>query len=95
MPRSSTSRFRIADHGRAGLNWSPAVPINFITSWNREDGAPSVQQLAIRSQHPRHAYFRLHDGRDGRVNAITGGNPNLEADRRNVAEARRQLEAAQ
>jgi len=29
----------------AGANWSPVDRLNFFTSWTREEGAPSVQQL--------------------------------------------------
>ncbi len=69
----------------AGLNWSPAVPINFIASWNREEGAPSVQQLGDPILNtPGTRIFDFTTGETVEVNAITGGNPNLEADRRNV-----------
>ena len=29
----------------AGLNWAPSERLNFIASWTREEGAPSLQQL--------------------------------------------------
>ena len=69
----------------AGVNWSPAVPINFIASWSREEGAPSVAELGdpiLETAGSR--IFDFTTGQTVLVNAITGGNPNLKSDRRNV-----------
>jgi hypothetical protein len=69
----------------AGANWSPAKRLNLITSWTREEGAPSVEQLGnpvLETPEPR--IFDFTTGETALVNAITGGNPDLEADRRNV-----------
>ena len=69
----------------AGLNWSPAVPLNVIASWTREEGAPSVQQLGDPIlETPGSRIFDFTRGDTVLANAITGGNPDLEADRRNV-----------
>ena len=69
----------------AGLNWSPANPVSFIASWTREEGAPSVQQLGNPILNtPGTRIFDFTTGETVEVNAITGGNPNLDADRRNV-----------
>ena len=69
----------------AGLNWSPAVPLNVVASWTREEGAPSVQQLGDPIlETPGSRIFDFTRGDTVLANAITGGNPDLEADRRNV-----------
>jgi hypothetical protein len=69
----------------AGVNWSPRPPLNLIASWTREEGAPSVQQLGdpiLETSGTR--VFDFTRGETVLVNAITGGNPDLDADRRNV-----------
>ena len=69
----------------AGVNWSPAARLNFIASWTREEGAPSVQQLGdpiLETSGTR--IFDFTRGETVLATAITGGNPDLEADRRNV-----------
>ena len=69
----------------AGLNWSPAQPVNFIVSWTREEGAPSVEQLgAPILETPDARIFDFTTGETVLTTAITGGNPDLLADRRNV-----------
>ena len=69
----------------AGLNWSPAVPLNFIASWTREEGAPSVSQLGDPILDTAGArVFDFTTGETVLANVITGGNPDLDADRRNV-----------
>src|SRR4030095_9622984 len=69
----------------AGLNWSPAERLDLIASWTREEGAPSVRQLgdAILDT-PDTRVFDFTTGETVLVTAITGGNPNLDSDRRNV-----------
>ena len=69
----------------AGANWSPVKRLNLIGSWTREEGAPSVAQLGnpILTT-PDTRIFDFTTGETVLVTAITGGNPNLESDRRNV-----------
>ena len=69
----------------AGANWSPVERLNFLASWTREEGAPSVQQLGepiLDTSGTR--IFDFTRGETVLVTARTGGNPDLEADRRNV-----------
>jgi hypothetical protein len=69
----------------AGLNFSPVDRLNFITSWTREEGAPTIQQLGdpvIETPNSRIVDFTT--GQTVLVHANTGGNPDLLADRRNV-----------
>jgi hypothetical protein len=69
----------------AGANWSPVERLNFITSWSREEGSPSIQQLGdpqLTTENSR--IFDFVRGETALVSATTGGNPNLLADRRNV-----------
>jgi len=68
-----------------GANWSPAKRLNLIASWTREEGAPSVQQLGDPIlETPETRIFDFTTGETVLVTAITGGNPGLEADSRNV-----------
>jgi len=69
----------------AGLNWSPVDRLNFIASWTREEGAPSMQQLGDPFvETPETRVFDFTTGQTVEVVAISGGNPELLADRRNV-----------
>lgn len=69
----------------AGANWSPVRRLNFITSWTREEGAPSISQLGDPIlETPETRIFDFTTGETVLVNAITGGNPDLGADRRHV-----------
>ncbi|HEX8938506.1 MAG TPA: TonB-dependent receptor [Sphingomicrobium sp.] len=69
----------------AGLNWSPVDRLNFITSWTREQGAPTINQLGDPLlETPGSRIFDFSTGQTVLVDAITGGNPNLKADRRRV-----------
>ena len=69
----------------AGANWSPVDRLNFITSWRREQGAPTINQLGDPVlDTPASRIFDFSTGETVFVNAITGGNPNLKADRRTV-----------
>jgi len=68
-----------------GANWSPVRRLNLITSWTREEGAPTVQQLGDPIlDTPDTRIFDFTTGETVLVTAITGGNPNLDSDRRNV-----------
>ena len=81
---------RLSDFGilttvGAGLNWSPADRLDFIISWTREEGAPSIAQTGDPIlETPDTPVFDSDSGESVLVNATSGGNPNLSADRRNV-----------
>ena len=68
-----------------GLNWSPVDRLSFLASWTLEEGAPSVSQLGdpILTT-PDTRVFDFTTGQTVLVTSITGGNPNLLADKRNV-----------
>jgi hypothetical protein len=69
----------------AGANFSPVDRLNFITSWTREEGAPTIQQLGDPVlTTPDTRIFDFTTGQTVVVTAVTGGNPDLLADRRNV-----------
>ncbi|MBV8909112.1 MAG: TonB-dependent receptor plug domain-containing protein [Sphingomonas sp.] len=69
----------------AGANFSPVERLSFITSWTREEGAPTIHQLGDPVLNtPNSRVFDFTTGQTVLVNAITGGNRNLQADRRNV-----------
>ena len=69
----------------AGANWSPVDRVNVIGSWSREEGAPSIQQLGDPVlETPGARIFDFTTGETAFVTAITGGNPDLLADRRSV-----------
>jgi hypothetical protein len=81
---------RLSDFGTlttwgAGAYWSPIRQVNIITSFTQEEGAPTLGQLGnplIATPNAR--IFDFVTGRDARVELITGGNPDLVADRRRV-----------
>ena len=81
---------RLSDFGTlttvgAGANWSPLDRLNLIASWTREEGAPSVQQLGNPVlETPDARVFDFTRSETVLATAITGGNPDLAADRRNV-----------
>jgi hypothetical protein len=69
----------------AGLNFSPVERLNFITSWTREEGPPTINQLGDPVlDTPGSRVFDFVTGQTVLVDAITGGNPNLRSDRRSV-----------
>jgi hypothetical protein len=69
----------------AGLNFSPVERLNFITSWTREEGPPTINQLGDPVLvTPNSRVFDFVTGQTVLVTAITGGNPNLNSDRRTV-----------
>jgi hypothetical protein len=81
---------RLSDFGTittvgAGLNWAPAQRLNLTASWTREEGPPSLQQLGDPLvETPNVDVFDFATGQTVRVTTLTGGNPNLLADTRNV-----------
>lgn len=69
----------------AGANWSPVDRLSFIGSWTREEGPPTINQLGDPIlDTPGSRIFDFTTGQTVLVDAITGGNPNLKADRRSV-----------
>lgn len=69
----------------AGANFSPLDRLNFITSWSREEGAPTIQQLGDPVlDTPETRIFDFTTGQTVLATAITGGNSELGSDRRNV-----------
>jgi hypothetical protein len=69
----------------AGANWSPVDRLNFITSWTREEGAPTINQLGDPVlETPGARLFDFTTGQTVLATAVTGGNPELLADKRNV-----------
>ena len=69
----------------AGVNWSPVDRLNLLTSWTREEGAPTINQLGDPVlDTPNSRIFDFTTGQTVLVDAITGGNPNLGSDRRTV-----------
>ena len=81
---------RLSDFGTltkvgAGANFSPLTGLNFLTSWTREEGAPTINQLGdplLTTQGVR--IFDFTTDQTVLVTTITGGNPNLDANRRTV-----------
>ncbi|MEG3154094.1 TonB-dependent receptor [Sphingomonas sp. RB1R13] len=69
----------------AGANWTPSPRLNLVTSFTREEGAPSINNLGdpILATAGTQV-FDYVSGRTAIVTATTGGNPALIADRRNV-----------
>jgi len=69
----------------AGANWSPVDRLSFITSWTREEGSPTIQQLGDPVLvTPDTRVFDFTNGETVLVTATTGGNADLQSDRRNV-----------
>ena len=87
---ANASLTRLSDFGTltsvgAGLNWSPTPRLNFNASWTREEGAPSLQQLGDPIvETPGVSFFDFATGDTVFVTTLTGGNPDLLADTRNV-----------
>jgi hypothetical protein len=69
----------------AGANWSPVARLNLLGSWTREDAAPSVSQLGnpILDTPDTHL-FDFSRGIMSDVDVVTGGNPDLRTERRNI-----------
>jgi len=69
----------------AGLNWSPAERLNLTASWTREEGPPTLQQLGDPLiETPGVNVFDFATGQTVAVTTLTGGNPDLRGDTRNV-----------
>lgn len=71
-----------------GVSWQPADPVRVTLSVTKEEGAPSVAQLAnpvLETANGR--VFDYTTGETVLVTAISGGNPDLLADNRTVFKA--------
>jgi hypothetical protein len=69
----------------AGANFSPLDRLNFLASWTREEGPPTIDQLGDPVlDTPGSRIFDFTTGQTVLVDAITGGNPNLKSDLRHV-----------
>ena len=69
----------------AGANWSPVTRLNFVTSWTREEGPPTINQLGDPVlETPGTRIFDFTTGQTVLVTAVTGGNPDLRSDKRRV-----------
>ena len=78
----------------AGANFSPLDRLNFIASWTREEGPPTINQLGDPVlDTPGSRIFDFTTGQTVLVDAITGGNPNLQSDRAPCGQAQHQLAA--
>jgi iron complex outermembrane recepter protein len=68
-----------------GLNWSPVKPVRFIVSMTRQENAPSIAQLGNPLvTTPNAQVFDYVRGVSVNLTRISGGNPNLKAEERNV-----------
>jgi hypothetical protein len=68
-----------------GVNWSPIEPLRIIASFTQEDGAPTIQQLGDPEiATPGVRVFDFTRGETVEVTRVSGGNPNLTADSRQV-----------
>lgn len=68
-----------------GLFWSPAPKLNLIASYTREQGAPGLQQLGEPTLvTPASRIFDFRLGQTVLVDSVTGGNPGLLSDTRQV-----------
>lgn len=68
-----------------GVNWSPVKPVSFIVSATRQENAPSISQLGnplITT--PNAQVFDYVRGETVDVTRVSGGNPNLKGETRNV-----------
>ena len=83
---AATERFRHADRGRRGAQLGARRRgSTCITSFTREEGAPSLQQLGDPLLETANVdFFDAVTGQSVAVTTLTGGNPDLDADRRTV-----------
>ncbi|MCY1647522.1 TonB-dependent receptor [Caulobacter sp. SL161] len=68
-----------------GLNWSPVKPVSVILSATRQENAPSIAQLGNPLiVTPGSQVFDYVRGTSVDVTRVSGGNPNLKGETRNV-----------
>jgi len=69
----------------AGLNWSPVERLSFSANYSDEDKAPTISQLNDPTlATPNTPVFDFATNDTVEVTQITGGDPNLKAEQRNV-----------
>ena len=69
----------------AGANWSPIEPLSFSATWKDEDAAPTIQQLNDPTiSTPNSSVFDFRTGQTVQITRVTGGNPNLNPESRQV-----------
>lgn len=74
----------LASYG-AGAHWSPTSRLNLLGSFTREEGAPTLQQLGDPLvETAGEPFFDAIKGETVEVSTLTGGNRELDADRRTV-----------
>ena len=73
-----------ADEIRRGANWSPVDRLNFLTSWIREEGNRRSASSAIPSSNAGNVESSISRPGKRSGDALTGGNPDLQADKRTV-----------
>jgi hypothetical protein len=69
----------------AGLNWAPKTFVSFNVNYSDEQGAPTINQVndPILAT-PSVPVFDFRTGRTVNVTYVTGGNPDLDSDNRQV-----------
>jgi hypothetical protein len=69
----------------AAANWSPIEPLSFSVSYKDEEGAPTIQQLNDPTiSTPNSSVFDFRTGRTVQITRVSGGNPNLNPEDRQV-----------
>ena len=69
----------------AGANWSPVDRLNFLGSWTREEGPPTINQLGDPVLvTPGTRIFDFTTGQTVLATVTSGGNPDLQSDTRHV-----------
>ena len=75
------------------LTWRPNQALRITSSYTIEEGAPSIEQLgAPITRNPNRRIFDFVQGATSNVTVITGGNPDLVADKRRIVSISAQLE---
>ncbi|WP_426046171.1 TonB-dependent receptor, partial [Brevundimonas sp. TWP3-1-2b1] len=69
----------------ASMNWTPITPLSLSFSYKDEEGAPTIQQLNDPTiSTPNASVFDFRTGRTVQITRVTGGNPNLNPEDRQV-----------
>lgn len=68
-----------------GVNWTPITPLSLSFSYKDEEGAPTIQQLNDPTiSTPNSSVFDFRTGRTVQITRVSGGNPNLNPEDRQV-----------
>lgn len=82
---TSLSDFGTLTQFGGGFVWTPIPAINLIGSYTRDEGAPTINQIGDPTiVTPQVRVFDYATGQTVDVNQISGGNPDLQANRRHV-----------